>query len=83
MIEELVHIVADVVNYAGIFEYDASKPDGAQRILLEVPLLSSLGWRERTTFPDRNRLTYECVFVHSSERVNTYTATARVRANSL
>jgi GDP-L-fucose synthase len=33
------------VGYEGSFEHDTSKPDGTPRKLLDVSLLTSLGWR--------------------------------------
>lgn len=47
-IRELAHLVMDEVGYPGTILFDASKPDGAPRKLLDVSLLSSLGWRPRT-----------------------------------
>jgi GDP-L-fucose synthase len=44
-ITELATICARVVGYDGQFEYDTSKPDGTPRKLLDVSLLTSLGWR--------------------------------------
>jgi GDP-L-fucose synthase len=44
-INELATICARVVGYDGPFEHDTSKPDGAPRKLLDVSLLTSLGWR--------------------------------------
>jgi len=44
-INELATICARVVGYDGQFEHDTSKPDGAPRKLLDVSLLTSLGWR--------------------------------------
>jgi GDP-L-fucose synthase len=40
-------IVADVVGYRGEIIYDASKPDGAPRKLVDVSRLSALGWKAK------------------------------------
>ena len=44
-INELARICARVVGYEGAFEHDTTKPDGTPRKLLDVSLLTSLGWR--------------------------------------
>ena len=48
-IRELAQTIAKVVGYAGRFEFDATKPDGMARKLLDVTRLKSLGWEARTT----------------------------------
>lgn len=44
-IAELAALIARVVGYGGEFRYDASKPDGTPRKLLDVSRLAGLGWR--------------------------------------
>lgn len=44
-IKELTETVAKVVGYEGDIEWDASKPDGAPRKLMDVSLLEKLGWK--------------------------------------
>ena len=44
-IGELAQLVREVVGFAGEIVYDASKPDGTPRKLLDVSRLTSLGWR--------------------------------------
>jgi GDP-L-fucose synthase len=44
-INELAAICARVVGYEGAFVHDRTKPDGTPRKLLDVSLLTSLGWR--------------------------------------
>ncbi|HEV2161433.1 MAG TPA: GDP-L-fucose synthase [Stellaceae bacterium] len=46
-IAELAQTVADVVGYKGTFRFDASKPDGAPRKLLDTGKLEAMGWRPR------------------------------------
>jgi len=43
-IRELVETVAEVVGYHGKIVFDASKPDGAPRKLMDVSRLKALGW---------------------------------------
>ena len=47
-IRELAESVRDVVGYAGGIAYDASKPDGTPRKLLNVERLDGLGWKPHT-----------------------------------
>jgi GDP-L-fucose synthase len=46
-IAELAATVAKVVGYPGELRYDASKPDGTPRKLLDVSRLEALGWKAR------------------------------------
>jgi len=43
-IRELVETVATVVGFKGEIKFDATKPDGAPRKLMNVDRLKSLGW---------------------------------------
>ncbi len=44
-IKELVQTVAKVIGYKGEVNFDATKPDGAPRKLMDVNRLESLGWK--------------------------------------
>jgi GDP-L-fucose synthase len=44
----LAGLIADVVGYGGKLTFDASRPDGAPRKLLDIGKLSALGWKART-----------------------------------
>jgi len=57
-IRELTERVAATVGYEGQIEWDASKPDGTPRKLLDVSRMSALGWRARTSLEDGLRQTY-------------------------
>ncbi|MFC4933130.1 GDP-L-fucose synthase [Massilia sp. GCM10023247] len=47
-IDELAHLVRDVVGFEGRIVFDASKPDGTPRKLLDVSKLRALGWSAST-----------------------------------
>jgi GDP-L-fucose synthase len=46
-IAEIAHQIKSVVGYDGELVFDASKPDGTPRKLLDVSRLSALGWTPR------------------------------------
>jgi len=61
-IRELAETIARVVGFDGQLVFDASKPDGTPRKLLDVGRLRALGWRPRLGLEEGIRLTYQhCV----------------------
>ncbi len=46
-IRELSELVVKAVGFEGEVEFDASKPDGTMRKLIDVSKLHSLGWRHQ------------------------------------
>ena len=58
-IAELAETVARVVGFSGSTRYDASKPDGTPRKLLDTTRLTELGWTPHTELPTGIRSTYE------------------------
>ena len=67
-IKELAMICARVVGYEGRFEHDTSKPDGTPRKLLDVSLLTSLGWRASIPLEAGIAATYRWFLEQSSVR---------------
>jgi GDP-L-fucose synthase len=57
-IRELAELVRDVVHPSANLVFDASKPDGAPRKLLDVTRLHDLGWRHRIALRDGIESTY-------------------------
>jgi GDP-L-fucose synthase len=47
-IRDAAELIADVVGFSGALMFDASKPDGTPRKLLDVSQLASSGWQART-----------------------------------
>ncbi len=58
-IRELAGLIARVVGYEGEFVFDAGKPDGTPRKLLDVQRLTALGWRPRIALEEGLRRTYD------------------------
>ncbi len=56
-IRELAEMVADAVGFEGSIEWDASKPDGTPRKLLDVSRLTSLGWQAKISLTEGLRRT--------------------------
>lgn len=57
-IRELTELVATVTGYRGRIVWDAAKPNGTPRKLLDVSRLSALGWSARTSLRDGLAKTY-------------------------
>jgi GDP-L-fucose synthase len=59
-IRELAQMVARVTGFAGKLMFDASKPDGTPRKLMDVSRLASLGWTASIGLEEGLRSTYDC-----------------------
>lgn len=57
-IKELTETVAKVVGYKGKIDWDASKPDGTPRKLMDVSRINRLGWKAKITLEDGLNQTY-------------------------
>jgi len=57
-IRELAETVKEVVGYTGEIVFDASKPDGTPRKLMDVGRLNAMGWREKTGLRDGLGIAY-------------------------
>ena len=57
-IRELAETVAAAVGYTGKLEFDASKPDGTPRKLMNVDRLNAMGWTARTNMKDGLKAAY-------------------------
>jgi len=51
-IRELSELVVKAVGFEGVVEFDASKPDGTMRKLIDVSKLHSLGWTHKVEIED-------------------------------
>jgi GDP-L-fucose synthase len=58
-IRELAELICDVIGFDGELAWDASKPDGTPRKLLDVSKLNNLGWRPTISLRDGIARTYD------------------------
>jgi GDP-L-fucose synthase len=58
-IKEVAELICRVTGYQGRLVFDASKPDGTPRKVLDISRLQALGWRARISLEDGIRQTYE------------------------
>ena len=55
-IKALAELVASEIGYEGGIEWDASKPDGTPRKLLDVSKIHDMGWKAKTSLKEGVRL---------------------------
>ena len=63
-IRELAESIAKVTGFAGRLVFDASKPDGAARKLMDVSRLAALGWTAQISLEDGLRDAYSWYLEH-------------------
>jgi nucleoside-diphosphate-sugar epimerase len=78
-IVELTELVTEVVGFDGRLTFDASKPDGTPRKLLDSSRLSSLGWTPKPTL--REGLQVACRDFLELRRPQLWNAAERCRAD--
>jgi GDP-L-fucose synthase len=66
-IGELARLVGDVVGFRGRIVFDASKPDGTPRKLLDVSKLKALGWQASTPLQEGLRRAYDAFLAREPE----------------
>ena len=58
-IKTLAELIKKAVAYEGVLRFDATKPDGTPRKLLDVSKLTNLGWRAQTRLEDGLKVAYQ------------------------
>jgi GDP-L-fucose synthase len=58
-IKELAETISEIIGYEGDVSWDTAKPNGTPRKLLDVSLLTRLGWQASTSLKDGIRKTYD------------------------
>lgn len=59
-IKHLTDMVANAVGYTGKIAWDASKPDGTPRKLMDSSILNNMGWRCKIALEDGIKHAYAC-----------------------
>ena len=59
-IKQLTHMVASVVGYTGTIAWDASKPDGTPRKLMDSNIINNMGWKCKIALDDGIKHAYSC-----------------------
>jgi GDP-L-fucose synthase len=62
-IKELAILIGDIVGYRGKISFNASRPDGTPKKLMDVSRIAKLGWEPRINLADGLRLVYEQTFL--------------------
>lgn len=63
-IKELAELVCEVVGFDGKILYDATKPDGTPRKLVDISKIKQLGWTPKISLKDGLQQTYEWFVNH-------------------
>ncbi len=58
-IKDLAHAIARAVGFEGTLNFDADKPDGAPRKLLDARIMEDLGWTSSIRLEDGIKTTYD------------------------
>jgi GDP-L-fucose synthase len=58
-IKDLAELIKETVEFSGSIDWDASKPDGTPRKLLDISRISKLGWRAEISLREGVKTTYD------------------------
>jgi GDP-L-fucose synthase len=67
-IKELAQTIQKVVGHEGSISWDATKPDGTPRKLLDVSKLNGLGWKAQVELEEGIKQTYDW-FLQNQENI--------------
>ena len=66
-IKDLAYLIKDIIGYEGKIIFDRSKPDGTPKKLLDIKLLSNLGWKPKTSLKNGLKKSYEAFLMDLSK----------------
>ncbi|RYX85019.1 GDP-L-fucose synthase [bacterium] len=66
-IRDLAEMIKDVVGFEGKLRFDASKPDGTPRKLMDVSRLAEAGWTAKIGLREGIETTYQWFLEHENE----------------
>lgn len=69
-IKDLALLIKGIVHYEGDIVWDTSKPDGTPRKLMDVSMLSRLGWKAAISLEDGIRAVYNEKFLDGGDTEN-------------
>ena len=69
-IRELAELICDIVGFRGDLTWDATKPDGTPRKLLDVSKLHDLGWRHSIGLREGIARTYDWFLQDAAQKVS-------------
>lgn len=58
-IKELAETIQKIVGHEGVIEWDATKPDGTPRKLMDISKMHELGWKHKVNLEEGIQLTYK------------------------
>lgn len=67
-IRELAELICEVVGFEGALAFDATKPDGTPRKLLDVTKIKALGWSPQVSLRDGITRTYRWYLENAAKR---------------
>lgn len=67
-IRDLAHMIMEIVGYTGDLQFDASKPDGTPRKLMDVSKLENVGWKAHIGLQEGITAVYKEVLASGWER---------------
>ena len=68
-IKDLAYLIKDIVGYPGQVVFDATKPDGTPRKLMDVSYLHSLGWKHKVNLEEGIKKVYADFKLNKNLRV--------------
>jgi GDP-L-fucose synthase len=68
-IKDLAYLIKKTANYEGELEFDATKPDGTPRKLMDVSYLHSLGWKHSINLENGIKMVYEEFKINHGRKV--------------
>ncbi len=69
-IDGLAKVIKEIVGFEGAIRFDAGKPDGTPRKLLDVSRLAQLGWESKTLLKEGLELTYDWYVNHCQQKLD-------------
>jgi GDP-L-fucose synthase len=62
-IKELAELIKDIVGFRGKLNWDASKPEGTPRKLLDVSKINNMGWKEKIRLEEGVKMIFNSIYL--------------------